>query len=60
MAFSILGLPTFMGPLKEFDFGNKLLLLAVEHFSGWPVSCAIGALMFNSAGFIKFIEEQIC
>ncbi len=49
----------FGSPLKETEDDNKYLLFAVEHMSCWPAASAIGTEMFNGAGVIKFVQEQI-
>ena len=50
----------FAGPLPQTSAGNRYILIAVEHLSGWPVAQAIPPSAFNSGGVIRFVEEQIC
>ena len=48
----------FAGPLPVTAKGNRYLLIAVEHLTGWPIARALPSAI--STGVTSFVEEKIC
>ena len=47
----------FAGPLTRSGSGKRYVLVAVEHFTGWPI--AKPTAISTAEGVVKFIEEEI-
>lgn len=47
----------FAGPFLPYSKGNRYVLIAVEHFSGWPLACSMADASADEV--IKFVTEEI-